>query len=186
MVRNTKGGKGSKSIARKSVAASMSSSSLRLPENDLETLAVVTKFYGNMCDILTHDNKTYKCHIRGKFKGKFKRNSFVSVGKIVLVGFRHYEEPHFLNTDLLYVYDLSEYSQFSFLTKYDLSGLIAIHNNLGGGSGGSALGDRESDVIFDVRAEPSFPPTDLAPVAEEKVINIIEEEQPMEINIDDI
>lgn len=146
MVRNTKGGKGSKSIARKSVAVN-SSKYLRIPENDLETFAVVTKFYGNMCDVLTNDNKSYKCHIRGKFKGKYKRNSFISVGKIILIGFRHFEEPNYVNTDLLYVYELNEYSQFTYLPSHDLSNLITFHNNMSF-SRGSATSDN-NEIIFE-------------------------------------
>jgi translation initiation factor IF-1 len=143
MVKNTKGGKGSKSIARKSVAVN-TSKYLRIPENELETFAVVTKFYGNICDVLTNDNKSYRCHIRGKFKGKFKRNSFISVGKIILIGFRHFEEPNYINTDLLYVYDLNEYSQFSYLPGYDISNLITFHNNLS-----FSKGTLDNEIIFE-------------------------------------
>jgi len=146
MVRNTKGGKGSKSIARKSVAFNVSKQ-LRIPENDLEIFAVVTKFYGNMCDVLTNNNKSYKCHIRGKFKGKFKRTSFISVGKIILIGFRHFEEPNYINTDLLHVYDLNEYSQFSYLPGYDISNLITFHNNLSFNKG--IINDNNNDIIFE-------------------------------------
>ena len=148
MVRNTKGGKGSKSIARKSVTFNVSKQ-LRIPESDLETFAVVTKFYGNMCDVLTNNNKSYRCHIRGKFKGKYKRTSFISIGKIILIGFRHFEEPNYVNTDLLHVYDLNEYSQFSYLPGYDISNLITFHNNLSFNKGTV----NDNDIIFEEQSE---------------------------------
>lgn len=177
MVKNTKGGKGSKSIARKSVGT-RTSTVLRLPYNELETFAVVTKFYGNMCDIMTYDNKAYKCHIRGKFKGKFKRSSFISVGKIILVGFRHFEEPHFINTDLLHVYELSEYPQFGLIPNYDLSTLISFHNNL------SIAGGKSTD--YDITFEDEPLNNSLPTISEAIIENDVETSTMSDINFDDI
>jgi translation initiation factor IF-1 len=107
MVKNTKGGKGSKSLSRKLVNSdnNTSNNNVRIPDNELEVFAIVTKMFGTMCEVVTSDNKTYKCHIRGKFRGRSKRFSIVSIGKIVLVGFRDFEAPLFKNTDLLEIYE---------------------------------------------------------------------------------
>ena len=129
MVKNIKGGKGHKSIARKSLFLSESTTHVRLPENELELFAVVTKFYGNMCDVTTHDNLELKCHIRGKFKGKSKRNAYIVVGKIILVGLRHYESiPK--NCDLLHVFEATSYSTLSSLPNYNLNSIFNISSSI--------------------------------------------------------
>ena len=128
MVKNTKGGKGAKSMARKLVHNTNTSTALRLPEDDLELFAIVTKMYGNMCQIFTSDNRDLKCHIRGKFKGRSKRNSFISTGTIILIGYRHYEAPHFTSCDVLEVYDSHEVSSLLSLPAYNISYLLAQSN----------------------------------------------------------
>jgi hypothetical protein len=129
MVKNTKGGKGAKSMARKLTQNTYASSSvLRLPEHDLEVFAIVTKMYGNMCQVFTSDNRDLKCHIRGKFKGRSKRNSFISMGSILLVGFRHFEAPHYSVCDLLEVYDSHEISSLLSFPSYNISHLLSMSN----------------------------------------------------------
>ena len=105
MVKNTKGGNKSKGFARKFLSSSLTQNSIRIPTDPLEQFAVVHKMYGTICDVITIDNVIFKCHIRGKFRGRSKRNSIVSLGKLVLIGFRDYEAPIFKNTDLLEIYD---------------------------------------------------------------------------------
>ncbi len=120
--KNTKGGKGFKSFARKNISYL---SNTVFPSNELEKIGRVVKFFGNMCQIITQDadGKIYNCHIRGKFKGRSKRSCIISVGKYVLVGFRHFETPVFKNCDLLEVYD--ETTDLPILINtYDLSTLI--------------------------------------------------------------
>lgn len=128
MVKNTKGGKGAKSMARKLIHNTHTPSTLRLPEDDLEVFAIVTKMYGNMCQVTTSDNRDLKCHIRGKFKGRSKRNSFISVGSIILVGFRHFEAPHYTVCDLLEVYEFNEISSLMSFPSYNISSLLSISN----------------------------------------------------------
>jgi hypothetical protein len=126
MVKNSNGGKGAKSMARKLVNNySSNSNSLRLPDNELEQFAVVTKMYGNMCQVYTNDNRDLKCHIRGKFKGRSKRNSFISMGSIILVGFRHFEAPHYSVCDLLEVYSTHEISSITSLPSFNISSLLS-------------------------------------------------------------
>jgi translation initiation factor IF-1 len=128
MVKNTKGGKGAKSMARKLIHNTYTSTSLRLPEEVLEVFAIVTKMYGNMCQVFTSDNRDLKCHIRGKFKGRSKRNSFISAGSIILIGYRHYEAPHFQSCDLLEVYESHEVSSLLSFPSYNISYLLSMSN----------------------------------------------------------
>lgn len=129
MVKNTKGGKGHKSFARKNIA--LKSTPFISPTNELEKIARVVKFFGNMCQIITQDGdgKVYNCQIRGKFKGRSKRSSLISVGKYVMVGFRHFEAPVFKNCDLLEVYD--ETTDVPLLkSMFDLSSLNNCMNDM--------------------------------------------------------
>jgi initiation factor 1A len=95
MVKNVKGGSGHKSQGRKFVNSESTmkqSSKLRVVEEDGETYAQITKMYGNgMCDALCIDNITRLCIIRGKFRGRGKRDNTIHVGSWVLVGKRDWE-----------------------------------------------------------------------------------------------
>lgn len=105
MVKNTKGGSGHKSLARKNVSHS---SSILLPSNELECLATVSKLFGNgMCLVsLSHNSTTLNltCHIRGKFRSRNKSSNLISLHSVILVGLRDWETPP-RNCDLLFVYD---------------------------------------------------------------------------------
>jgi hypothetical protein len=103
MVRNTKGGKGAKSMARKSFA---SSGAFPIPTSDMEQFAIVSKMYGPSCHVMLNDGSTILCHIRNKFKGRHKSSNLISIGSILLIGFRDWEsETNRKNCDLLFVYD---------------------------------------------------------------------------------
>lgn len=94
MVKNVKGGSGHKSQARKfaSTGVSKQTSKLRIVEEDGEIYAQVTKVFGNgMCDVLCIDEKTRLCIIRGKFRGRGKRDNTIRPGSWVLVGKREWE-----------------------------------------------------------------------------------------------
>jgi hypothetical protein len=104
MVRNTKGGKGAKSMARKSFAPS--ASSFPVPTSDMEQLAVVSNMYGPSCHVILLDGTKLLCHIRNKFKGRHKSGNLILVGSILLIGYRDWEpETARKNCDLLFVYD---------------------------------------------------------------------------------
>lgn len=90
MVKNTTGGSKTKGQARKFVN-SKSSNSLRISTNELEVYAQVSKLLGgSMCHINDILGKTYLCHIRGKFRGRSKRDNFIEAGSWVLVGLREW------------------------------------------------------------------------------------------------
>ena len=128
MVKNIKGGNKSKGFARKFLNSS-NISSIRVPTDPLEQFAIVHKMYGTICDVITHDMNMFKCHIRGKFRGRSKRNSIVSVGKLVLIGFRDFETP-FKNTDLLEIYDSQDILSIQNIPSFQsiIFSLISINN----------------------------------------------------------
>jgi translation initiation factor 1A len=115
MVKNTTGGSKAKGQARKFVNAPKQSNNLRVSQDECEVYAQVTKMLGNgMCHVLCIDNNTRLCHIRGKFRGRGKRDNFISNNNWVLVGLREWEldkqdtsnKPNakLQNCDLLEVY----------------------------------------------------------------------------------
>ena len=115
-------------MARKLITAP-TSSSIRLPQSPLELFAIVTKHFGTICEVTTHDNKLFKCIIRGKFRGRNKRNSLIELGKIVLIGLREWEAPNFLHTDLLEIYEHSDIHSLSIIPNSPIPALLSLNNN---------------------------------------------------------
>lgn len=92
MVKNVKGGSGHKSQARKHVISNKQSFKLRLSENNDELYAQVNSMLGNgMCHITDQNEVKRLCIIRGKFRGRGKRDNLLVPGKWVLVGTRDFE-----------------------------------------------------------------------------------------------
>ena len=114
MPKNTTGGKRAKSMARKNVNGSNKGGGrLRVPKEEYERVAVVTKMYGNGMFAATLDSgEELRGHIRGKHTGRSKRDNFVRPGALVLVGLRDWEAEA-KNCDLLEVYNESEIDQLA-------------------------------------------------------------------------
>jgi initiation factor 1A len=90
MTKNVFGGSKHKSLARKNGVKE--NAKTRLSENEYELYAQVIKLLGNgMCHVLCQDDKTRLCIIRGKFRGKNKRDNILTNVKWILVGLREYE-----------------------------------------------------------------------------------------------
>jgi translation initiation factor IF-1 len=106
MVKNTTGGKGSKSMARKLTSnVSQARTAFRESACEFELYAIVTKMLGGgMCYVQTNDHEQLLCHIRSKFSGRSKRSNMVSIGSYILVGLREWEST-VKNCDLLEIYD---------------------------------------------------------------------------------
>ena len=115
MVKNVKGGSGHKSQARKNVisAAEKHSHRLRLVEEEGEMYAQVSKDFGNgMCEVVCSDNIKRLCIIRGKYRGRGKRDNSIKMKSIIMVGLRDWE-THFENSKKLEKCDLLEvYSDY--------------------------------------------------------------------------
>jgi hypothetical protein len=127
MVKNIKGGSGSKSLSRKAVNSDYSrSSSVRKPESKLEFIAVVSKFFGNTAEISDIEGNKFRCFIRGKFRGRGKRNSIIAPGKIVLAGFREFESDDSKNTDLLTVYDNQDIQELLNIPSLNINSLLLL------------------------------------------------------------
>jgi initiation factor 1A len=107
MVKNF-GGNKSKGFARKGFAKK--DNSLRVSQESDEIYAQVTKIFGGtMCQVTTLDGTQMLCHIRGKFRGRGKRDNFISNGSWLLVGKRDWEKEclngKLMNCDVIEVYN---------------------------------------------------------------------------------
>jgi initiation factor 1A len=91
MVKNTTGGNKHKGQARKFVNPSQQSNKLRVSENEYEKYGQVTQLLGNgMCYVDCVDSIKL-CIIRGKFRGRGKKDNILKKGTWVLVGLREWE-----------------------------------------------------------------------------------------------
>jgi initiation factor 1A len=113
MVKNATGGSKTKGQGRKFVTAKPSNK-LRVSEDPCEVYSQVTRTLGNgMCHVIGVDNVTRLCHIRGKFRGRGKRDNFIGNGSWVLVGLREWDldksdAKKMSSCDLLEVYGAME------------------------------------------------------------------------------
>jgi len=154
MVKNTKGGNKSKAIARKHIGE-RDHRSLRISTNDFEKFGVVTRVLGNgmfyvVTDIASDKQPQLLGHIRNKFRGRSKRDNTISLGSIVLVGLRDWENPY-KNCDLLEVYDQNEVRQLMKNPSIDLSSLqshINTYSRETGDIGASAVYLGDSSIEF--------------------------------------
>jgi len=92
MVKNTTGGSKHKGQARKFANAPRQAAKLRLSEDEAEKYAQVSRLLGNgMCHVATLDGTKLLCIIRGKFRGRSKRDNIIKTGSWILVGLREWE-----------------------------------------------------------------------------------------------
>lgn len=110
MVKNTGGGNKNKKGARKHQGGGHSTG-VRQAREEGEIYAIVTKIYGQRCDVKCIDGKSRIMIIRSKFKGRNARDNRISNNTWVLVGLRSWEVVHSKakeTCDLLEVYNPSD------------------------------------------------------------------------------
>jgi translation initiation factor 1A len=91
MVKNVNGGSKAKCQGRKYASSSKQSRALRLSTDECELYAHVTAYLGNgMCYVGCDDGIERLCHIRGKFRGRGKRDNLVTLGSWLLIGLREW------------------------------------------------------------------------------------------------
>ena len=112
MVKNKKGGSSHKRMARKNVAPKGGyTRKLRLPKEDGEIIARVTAMSGGgHAVIMCTDGKERTLVIRGKFRGRNKRDNTIRLNSMVLAGLRSVSMGEVVNgkkkekADILEVY----------------------------------------------------------------------------------
>jgi initiation factor 1A len=132
MVKN-EGGNKAKGQARKHVIADKQQKSLRVSEDACEVYAQASKLLGNgMADVDCIDGVSRLLHIRGKFRGRGKKDNFIGLGTWMLVGLREYEsggsKAKKENCDLLEVYNDFDKERLKITVNLDWSPFIAKDN----------------------------------------------------------
>ena len=90
MVKNSTGGNKSKGFARKNLVKR--DTALRVAREDGEIYAQAVKVLGgSIASAIDIDGKPLRAHIRGKFRGRGKRDNFIGTGTWLLVGLYDWE-----------------------------------------------------------------------------------------------
>jgi translation initiation factor 1A len=187
MVKNTTGGSKTKGQARKHLTAAYNTK-LRLSECTDEVYAKVTSIFGNgMLEVLCIDNKKRLCHIRGKFKGRGKRDNFITRNSWLLVGKRTWESDELKevkgkiklpNCDLLEVYRDSDINRIKNTIDNDWSIFVdEIKDSKIGGE--IVFTDEDTYNLIEVDSTASTE-------TKTNVISLLNEKDSGEINIDEI
>jgi len=161
MVKNTKGGKGAKGLARK-LSNTRETHRIRISDSPEEKYAIVSSMLGNgMCRITTSDNSTLICHIRNKFRGRSKSGNFVTKDSIVLIGLREWESPNYKNCDLLELYDSNDIRELKKLpaVKFHFLESLMPTNSIVSGSEDNII-EFSNDIDPQIVMSSDMPPID--------------------------
>ena len=149
MVKNT-GGNKAKGYARKNQGKG--SHALRASEDPAEIYAQVVKIMGgSICRVNDLKGNEMNCHIRGKFRGRGKRDNTLISGTWVLVGLREWEPEanagKLLNCDLIEVYSDSDKVRLkNSITNVDWSPFIANDTRAIGSV--ADVNDAANNIVF--------------------------------------
>jgi initiation factor 1A len=166
MVKNTKGGSGHKSQARKFATSGKVAAKTRLSMDESEVYAQVTAIMGGgVCHVTCADGKSRMCVIRGKFRGRGKRDNFVTRGTWVLVGTREWASESASDKvldkcDLLEVYNDVDKEKLKTLPgqRSVFAQFVANDNassNIGSSTSSSGRMDNE-DFVFSTATEDDY------------------------------
>jgi hypothetical protein len=132
MVKNSFGGNKAKGFARKNLAKR--DAALRTADEEGEVYAQAVKVMGgNIASAIDLDGNPLRVHIRGKFRGRGKRDNFIAPGTWLLVGLHDWEtgkstakSGEIRNCDVLEVYsDIDKNRLKTSITSVDWSKFIA-------------------------------------------------------------
>ena len=132
MVKNTCGGNKAKGQARKFI--SVKSKEIRTSKDEAEIYAQNIRTLGNgMCHVLCADGITRLCHIRGKFRGRGKKDNMVKNNTWLLVGLREWDKSKdakskMQDCDLLEVYGDEDKEELKNIEK-DINWNVFIFND---------------------------------------------------------
>ena len=189
MVKNTHGGSGHKSQARKNTttAKQVSSSKLRLmnSEDDEVYAQVLSILGGSTCSVLCHDGTERMCVIRGKFRGRGKRDNTLYRGCWVLVALRSWAGTTAKGKeqcDLLEIYSETDKKKLQTMESgINWKNFIANDSTNAFNKadsveqGGFEFSDEQTDEYLDLMKSDN-----------QKILLTIEETADEEINVDDI
>jgi translation initiation factor IF-1 len=190
MVKNVTGGNKSKGFARKSFAKT--NHGVRFSQDEAEIYAQVTKIFGGPnCRVINLNGTELTCHIRGIFRGRGKRDNFITVGSWLLVGLREWEKEtpgKLLNCDVIEVYnDIDKNKLKHHVTTVDWSLFISNDNQTSNVVESPALNNFEfTDKNTQEYHELIEAQIEATQNGKKLVISHDDDEDEEEINVDDI
>lgn len=150
MVKNTHGGNKSKGFARKNLVKR--DSALRVAQEEGEIYAQAVKVMGgNIASAVNIEGEPLRVHIRGKFRGRGKRDNFIGPGTWLLVGLHEWgsekKAGEIKDCDVLEVYNDSDKTRLkNSVTSVNWSLFITNDTKTLGDDGTS---DNIGDVTFE-------------------------------------
>jgi hypothetical protein len=187
MVKNTQGGNKSKGFARKNFTKK--ETALRISQDENEIYAQAVKVMGgSIATGIDINGNQLKCHIRGKFRGRGKRDNFISPGTWLLVGLHSWEDKikssEIRNCDILEVYNETDKNRLkSSLTSINWSKFIANDNKMISDDP-SGKEDDDCGFVFGDDTTEEYERIIASQNTRESRMNIIDDD--VEISIDDI
>lgn len=159
MVKNTSGGNKSKGFARKNLVKR--DNTLRVPQEEGEIYAQAVKVMGgSIASAIDIEGKPLRAHIRGKFRGRGKRDNFIGPGTWLLVGLHTWEtdksskHDEIRNCDILEVYNENDKNRLkNSVTNVNWSKFIANDSKSLGVSESEAIDDPEFEFADEATQE---------------------------------
>ena len=144
MVKNSTGGNKAKGFARKNLVKR--DTALRVAREDGEIYAQAVKVLGgSIASAIDIDGNPLRAHIRGKFRGRGKRDNFIGAGTWLLVGLHDWasektKSGDIIDCDVLEVYNDSDKNRLkNSVTTVNWSKFIANDTK--------TLGATDSDIV---------------------------------------
>jgi translation initiation factor IF-1 len=151
MVKNSTGGNKAKGFARKNLTKR--DTALRVADEEGEVYAQAVKVMGgSIASAIDINGNPLRAHIRGKFRGRGKRDNFIAPGTWLLVGLHTWEADkstkttEIRNCDILEVYNDNDKNRLkTTVTSVDWSRFVANDTKT---LGDDKNGDDAGGIIF--------------------------------------
>ena len=181
MVKNSTGGNKSKGLARKNFIKR--DSVLRVAKEDGEIYAQAVKIMGgNIASAIDIEGNPLRVHIRGKFRGRGKRDNFIGPNTWLLVGLHEWggeknKQCDIRDCDVLEVYNESDKSRLK-------TSVISVNWNLFINNDCKTIGsdEKNDDIIFSDDITQEYESL----ISNEQTTKTIIIDNGEEINVDDI
>lgn len=188
MVKNSTGGNKSKGLARKNFTKR--ESALRVAREEGEIYAQAVKIMGgSIASAIDIEGNPLRVHIRGKFRGRGKRDNFIGPNTWLLVGLHEWgseknKPGDIRDCDVLEVYSETDKSRLkTSVTSVNWSMFI---NNDSKIIGSIEYDDKHNDILFSDDITQEYETLISAQETNSNQNNIIIMDNNEEINVDDI
>jgi hypothetical protein len=187
MVKNSSGGNKAKGFARKNLVKRDAALRVAIEEGEIYAQAVKI-MGGNLASAIDIDGNPLRAHIRGKFRGRGKRDNFIGPGTWLLVGLHSWEsdkvKPNEIrNCDILEVYNDTDKNRLkNSVTSVNWSKFIANDTKT---LGAPDDGDDDNNIQFADEATQEYEQL-IAAQASAGAANTVIMDDGEEIDVDDI